>query len=269
MSRSRAYVFTLNNYTQEEELYVQGVECVYMVYGREVGESGTPHLQGFVYFKSQRSFNAMRKLFPRAHVEISSNLAGSIQYCKKDGDLFEKGVAPIGAVGKKCTLEERAQKNKRLRETPLSVLVETGEVSLKEVPILKKARVILDQENEPYEHDTVRGIWIWGPPGTGKTHQARGYGDCYIKAQNKWFDGYVGQENIVLDDFDKQGVMLGHYLKIWTDKWHCTGEIKGGTVNLRHKRFIVTSNYHPCDLWEEDRTLLEAIERRFEIIKKE
>ena len=48
-----------------------------------------------------------------------------------------------------------------------------------------------------------------------------------------------------------------------------TGEIKGGTVRLQHDKFIVTSNYHPMDLWEDDRQLLAAIERRFKIIKIE
>jgi len=198
---------------------------------------------------------------------LISPVQASIVYCRKDGDVFEKGVEPEKNGGDKVS--ERANKNKRLREVPLEELVRTGEVAITQIPMIKKARVILDQEGAPYEHDSVRGIWIWGQPGTGKTHQAREYGDSYIKAQNKWFDGYIGQENIVLDDFDKQGVMLGHYLKIWSDKWHCTGEIKGGTVNLRHKRFIVTSNYHPDELWTDDCSMLEAIMRRFQIIKKE
>lgn len=264
MSKFLSYVFTLNNYTAEDELYLQGLECRFLVYGREVGESGTPHLQGFIKFKNQRSFNAVRKLLPRAHVEVCRNVGPAIQYCRKDGDYFEQGEEPQKNGGDKQ--EERARKNKRLREVPLEELVRTGELPISQVPLIKKARVILDQEGAPYEHESVRGVWIWGQPGVGKTHKAREYGDLYLKAQNKWFDGYTGQENIVLDDFDKMGVCLGHYLKIWADKWACTGEIKGGTVNLRHKKFIVTSNYHPSDLWEEDRTLLDAILRRFEII---
>jgi len=126
----------------------------------------------------------------------------------------------------------------------------------------------LDQEKPLYEADGVRGIWIYGPPGTGKTHMARAYGDVYLKAQNKWFDGYIGQKTIVLDDLDKGGACLGHYLKIWADKWSCTGEIKGGTVNLQHDYFVVTSNYHPEELWEEDRSMLDAILRRFDLINK-
>lgn len=68
---------------------------------------------------------------------------------------------------------------------------------------------------------------------------------------------------MVLDDLDT-GV-LSHYIKIWADKWECTGEIKGGTVALNYDVFIITSNYLPADIWfeEKDKTLLQAILRRF------
>lgn len=73
------------------------------------------------------------------------------------------------------------------------------------------------------------------------------------------------------------GQTLGHYLKIWADKWACTGEVKGGTVPLNHHKFIVTSNYSIREVYGADETdsnkakiakeeMVKAIERRFKII---
>ncbi len=57
--------------------------------------------------------------------------------------------------------------------------------------------------------------------------------------------------------------VLGHLLKIWSDRYPCTGETKGGTVQLSHDKFIVTSNYSIEALWPDDHDMRAAIERRF------
>lgn len=62
---------------------------------------------------------------------------------------------------------------------------------------------------------------------------------------------------------------LSHYLKIWADRWACTGEIKGATVPLNFKRFYITSNYRINELFGEDPVLEEAIKRRFKEVYKE
>ena len=74
----------------------------------------------------------------------------------------------------------------------------------------------------------VRGIWIIGPPGVGKTHSViSAEPSLYRKAQNKWWDGYVGQPAVLIDDFDETGASLHHYLKLWADRWAHTGRSKG------------------------------------------
>lgn len=57
---------------------------------------------------------------------------------------------------------------------------------------------------------------------------------------------------------------LGHYLKIWADHYPCTGEVKGSTIPLTHKKLIVTSNYTIAELFKNDIKMVEPLQRRFE-----
>lgn len=109
MSRARGYCFTINNYTAEEVDAVRATgsspNTAYLVFGFEVGESGTPHIQGYAYFKSAvgRDTAKLRLGGNRVHVESQQ---GSFQqasdYCKKEGNFEEFGVLP--AQGKRNDL---------------------------------------------------------------------------------------------------------------------------------------------------------------------
>lgn len=73
----------------------------------------------------------------------------------------------------------------------------------------------------------------------------------------------MGQSSVIIDDLDTD--CLAHYLKIWADKYACTGEVKGGTVPLQHETLIVTSNYEIEQLFK-DPIMAAAIRRRFKVI---
>lgn len=60
------------------------------------------------------------------------------------------------------------------------------------------------------KHD--RGVWIYNPSHTRKsTYTREQYPNTFDKLQNKWFNGYNSQKNIILDDLDTN--LLNHHLK--------------------------------------------------------
>ena len=106
LKRSRSWVFTLNNPTEEPTL--ASTSASFLTFGREIGEQGTPHLQGFVQFSTVRSLSQVRNVLPRAHVEVRrGTIIQAIQYCQKDGDFLEAGQRPLDPVEKGNKEKER------------------------------------------------------------------------------------------------------------------------------------------------------------------
>lgn len=66
--KKRGFVFTLNNYSEEEHkeiLEISQQHSKYWIVGEEVGEKcGTPHLQCYIYFKDAKDTDWVRKKLP-------------------------------------------------------------------------------------------------------------------------------------------------------------------------------------------------------------
>lgn len=92
-TRVRHFCFTLNNYSEREikDLCLKLSDGSY-VFQKEVGESGTPHLQGFVSYKNPRTLNGMKKVNSRIHWEVARNINAAKDYCWKEstaeGEIF-------------------------------------------------------------------------------------------------------------------------------------------------------------------------------------
>lgn len=256
---SRRWCFTLNNWEPHHEDTLKTVPCAYMVYGKEKGKEGTPHLQGYFTFKAMKRLSALKKLFPTAHWEIAKGTSlQASDYCKKEGNFVEFGKPP--SQGTRTDLSAAVDLIKN-GASMTSVADEHPETFVKFSRGLRELKLILDK---PYTPAGLRGKWYWGPPGTGKSRKAREDNpNSYLKSQNKWWDGYAGEDTVILDDLDTN--VLGHYLKIWADRYACTGETKGGTVNLQHDSIIITSNYSIEALWPDDEEMQKAIRRRFDV----
>nr|QGF19391.1 replication associated protein [Antarctic circular DNA molecule] len=82
---SRNYCFTWNNPTSPIALHEK---IGYLIYQEEIGESGTPHYQGYVEFKSKTRITAIKKLglpWNVCHLEVRRGTQEeAIAYCTKE-----------------------------------------------------------------------------------------------------------------------------------------------------------------------------------------
>ena len=105
--QSTSWVFTLNNYTSDETNYIESLypsKISYLLYGRECGEEGTPHLQGYLNLPKKLRLGGLKKLIPRAHFEVAKGSPEqNYTYCTKEGDFVELGKPTV--QGKRNDLE--------------------------------------------------------------------------------------------------------------------------------------------------------------------
>lgn len=261
MSRSRGYCFTINNWTAWDEADIEKLResAEYYVYGKEVGESGTPHLQGFVRFPNPVGFPRVKQLLPRAHIEPQKGTSAQASaYCKKDGDFVEWGE--LRGTGARTAKE-------RWRE--IVDAAERGDMEYikSEFPgeyLRYYDRLLRLRVRESCILDELTNEWWWGPTGTGKSRRVwQEYPDHFPKQLNKWWDGYQNEEVVVIEEWAPKNEMTASGLKIWADRYPFSCEVKGGSIRrIRPRKIIVTSNYSMEQCFErvED---LEPLKRRF------
>ena len=102
-------------------------------------------------------------------------------------------------------------------------------------------------------------FWYYGPTGTGKSHSARAEaGDdvFYKMGGNRWWDGYVGQSDVIIDDFRKDLCPFHELLRLF-DKYPHRIEYKGGSCEFVAKRIWVTCHKSPSELFVDATTGVE------------
>jgi len=273
----KAYCFTLNNYTEDEYNTLLGVceaESRYAVIGREVGESGTPHLQGYICFKRAYRFSTIKdRYLPRCHIEVAAGSPGSnLRYCSKSGNFKVIGRYPDGVASTSGKDEvfsafrlSMVEGRRGLDQFAASF---PGQWGFHGHVLLRNYWTL----SAPSPRPDTKVTWVWGSPGIGKSRWAHSTcPDAYIKdPRTKWWNGYLGETTCIIDDFGPGGIDINHLLR-WFDVYKCTVENKGGMSPLFVSFFIVTSNFPPskcfCGLGGEPHPQIEALERRMEIIE--
>ena len=221
---------------------MQQVKCQYIIYGLEVGESGTPHLQGYVHFPNAVSAGHVKAtLGNRVHIEIRhGSIQQAVQYCKKEGTFFERGHV--------------RQSTKENKYADIVELAEQGKlVTIKEdypffyLMYKPKLEALMAPDLHPFTDDLHDHFeWWYGPTGTGKSRKIwELYPKHYDKQMNKWWDGYLYDEIVVIEEVDpKKCEHMAYFFKRWCDRYPFRAEIKNGHLNnIRPQKIIITSNY--------------------------
>lgn len=238
-SRARAWAFTLNNPTAEKTDYEAIKGLVYLIVGAEVGESGTPHHQGYVRLRSATTFAAVKKKLPEgAHIEIArGSPQQNIEYCSKENIWLEIGDRPKQGQRKDIELvRDLVSQGVGMRD----ICDEVGSFQA-----LRGAELILKYKEA--KRDWVPEVyWFWGETGTGKTRCAHEMAvDPWVSAKNlRWWDGYDAHSDVIIDDFRGDFCTFHELLRI-LDRYEYRVETKGGSRQLLAHRIFITCPLPP------------------------
>lgn len=148
---SRRWCFTLNNYTQDEYQFIFDKVTItmadtirYAVVGKEKGEGGTPHLQGFLSLSKKLRLKQFKREYvgERAHCEPAKGTDLDNQvYCTKEEDYFQVGEPQ--SQGKRNDLKSAIDDLKN-GATLSAVAKEHSEVFVKYGRGLRDLKLMLD-----------------------------------------------------------------------------------------------------------------------------
>lgn len=252
MNRSRTWMGTCWNLEEIETLrdHTQWL----LIGGHEKTEEEQDHWHVIAYFKNPKQ----NLRTGNTHWEVVKNLESAFNYCTKEGITEEVGIRPrIGNMKKDQMLKDSLSLSKEEMADKYGMSYLRSERCCDRYKQIKQKKKIIEGE--------LVNEWYCGPPGTGKSMKAfTEHPDAYVKNTNKWWDGYDGQEYVIIDDIDPDTARpLTRYLKIWADRYPFQAEYKGGSAMIQGVKLIVTSNFAPEEIWSgED---LRAIKRRFKV----
>ncbi len=225
----------------------------YAIYQLEVGENGTPHLQGYIVYRRQRRFTAISTEFDcHPHLERRRGThTQAKEYCSKEDTrvegpwIFGSDEGIPESQGQRTDLA--AVKRKLDGGVKLTTIADEhfGDFvrynkSFREYKRLKA----------PKRRHLMEVIVLYGSTGTGKTRYAYDHwgNDLYsvpeAKGSGTYWDDYDEQETVLVDECYGKRFSHGFLLQL-LDRYPFTVPVHGSSVNFSSKRIVMTSNTHP------------------------
>lgn len=252
--RFRNFVFTWNNYpSNHEEVLRKFHEISFIVYQPERGDNGTDHLQGYIELQSRVRFNVLRKWAPWHIEKRRGTQKQAIDYATKSESAVGSSITwgTKKNQGKRKDIEA-AYEAVREKKSKLDIAEDYPKQDAKYFKALDRYRtLILEQSSRTFRHLCVKVFW--GDAGTGKTRRAVSETNSYYilnepGSSNLWWDGYEGQETLIIDDFS--GWIKYRLLLKILDGYQLRLSIKGGFTYAQWKTVIMTSNKPPKEWYQ-------------------
>lgn len=232
---SRDWCFT--DFDTEKKLDFDKDKIKYICYGTErCGRTDREHWQGFVCLKKTCRIPKCKEwLGGRTRIHLESRRGSRHEardYCFKDGgDKFEWGEFDG------TTNEELFLKGSRW-------LLDNGYQGF----YCRYYRAIKEMGNKGDKWRDVHVEWLWGCPGCGKTRQVMEMDSVYkLDFPYKWFDGYEGEQMLLIDDYQELAISRGQLLNL-LDGYRQRLETKGGHTWALWNKVYITSNMNPKKL---------------------
>ena len=257
--------FVVNNPKQQIEPDKWPHKPLYVVWQlEEAPTTKTPHYQGYAVWNKQVALSGKKKCLPRAnwkarrgtheqckeyHMKSETRIEGPWEY-GSDADVPRK-------AGQRTDLEafvHKVQKRKRIPEREL--LLEHTTIVAKYPKFVNRVH----REFAPKRNWVTNVILLVGTTGVGKSmlahslmesgHFGRWFKVPHAKGSGLYFDGYDGEECVLLDEFDGNRCPPT-FLNDLTDRYSMSVPQHGrGNVNFVARTIIICSNFVPKDWWK-------------------
>lgn len=248
-----------------------GATC-YAYQEEKCERTGRHHIQAYLGFDKQVSFEFIKRMFPSAHAEMARSPIRCFNYCRKvdtrvDPSEFRFSSDPpsyrvgngLGEPGGDPSPRKERRIDRVLSAIKNGVvwgeLLDRFPTEYAEQPdvIHRLFELVKFKElSKPGAWPAPKCAIFYGPPGTGKSSSAalmfKEHDDMpfFRMTIGKWADGYAYEPGILIDDMSPHLVPRAQLLTLMESglvKW----EIKRATVMLAAKIVIITSNYAPED----------------------
>lgn len=250
----------------------------YIIFQQEETKTERKHWQIYIEFTNKVRPEKVKKYLndPAAHCELRRGTAQeAANYCRKQDSAipntqFEAGIISKAKVNQMDDLKEAIQRGATINQIADN---HTG-MFLRYNKSIDRLISMRDYQT-PVSYKPVQVVCLYGPPGCGKTRYVHDYvqhhyngvmfSKYYEKGQPSWWDGYVDQKCILIDDFEGDAPInellqlldgYGHN-KLWP--------IKGSFIKINPEVIFFTSNSHPRQWYAatQSATKVDALLRRF------